>query len=81
MSRIENSKLAVVGAGAVGTSLAYAAMTRGSADEIALYDIQPEKVKAGVLDLAHGSQFTGASRITGAPISFPVSWTRGASRA
>jgi L-lactate dehydrogenase len=65
MSRIENSKLAVVGAGAVGTSLAYAAMIRGSAREIALYDIQPEKVEAEVLDLAHGSQFTGASRITG----------------
>ena len=65
MSVIENSKLAIIGAGAVGTSLAYAAMIRESAREIALYDIRPEKVEAEVLDLAHGSQFTGSARVTG----------------
>jgi len=65
MSVIEQSKLAIIGAGAVGTSLAYAAMIRGSAREIALYDIRPEKVAAEVLDLTHGSQFTGVSRVTG----------------
>ncbi|MEP6481861.1 MAG: L-lactate dehydrogenase [Rhodoglobus sp.] len=65
MSIIENSKLAIIGAGAVGTSLAYAAMIRESAREIALYDIRPEKVDAEVLDLSHGSQFTGATSITG----------------
>ncbi|CAN5231486.1 L-lactate dehydrogenase [soil metagenome] len=65
MSVIENSKLAIIGAGAVGTSLAYAAMIRESAREIALYDIRPEKVEAEVLDLSHGSQFTGAARVTG----------------
>lgn len=65
MSVIENSKLAIIGAGAVGTSLAYAAMIRESAREIALYDIRPEKVEAEVLDLAHGSQFTGATKVEG----------------
>ncbi|HOB57791.1 MAG TPA: NAD(P)-binding domain-containing protein, partial [Rhodoglobus sp.] len=65
MSVIEQSKLAIIGAGAVGTSLAYAAMIRESAREIALYDIRTEKVAAEVLDLAHGSQFTGVSRIQG----------------
>lgn len=65
MAVIENSKLAIVGAGAVGTSLAYAALLRGSAREVALYDIRAEKVEAEVLDLAHGTAFTGASRITG----------------
>lgn len=65
MSVIENSKLAIIGAGAVGTSLAYAAMIRESAREIALYDIRPEKVEAEVLDLAHGSQFTGSASVTG----------------
>ncbi len=65
MSAIEQSKLAIIGAGAVGTSLAYAAMIRESAREIALYDIRTEKVAAEVLDLAHGSQFTGVSRIQG----------------
>jgi len=65
MSVIEQSKLAIVGAGAVGTSLAYAAMIRESAREVALYDIRTEKVEAEVLDLAHGSQFTGVSRVVG----------------
>lgn len=65
MSVIENSKLAIVGAGAVGTSLAYAALIRQSAREVALYDIDSAKVAAEVLDLAHGTQFTGASRVTG----------------
>ena len=62
---LEQSKLAIIGAGAVGTSLAYAAMIRQSAREVALYDIAAERVEAEVLDIAHGSQFTGSSRITG----------------
>ncbi|WP_106210305.1 L-lactate dehydrogenase [Glaciihabitans tibetensis] len=65
MSNSERSKLSIVGAGAVGTSLAYAALIRESAREIALYDIQKAKVDAEVLDLAHGTQFTGSSRIIG----------------
>lgn len=65
MSVIENSKLTVVGAGAVGSSVAYAALIRGSARHVALYDIATEKVDAEVLDLAHGTQFTGTSDITG----------------
>ena len=36
---IENSKLTVIGAGAVGSSVAYAALIRGSARHVALYDI------------------------------------------
>ncbi|MFV0375079.1 L-lactate dehydrogenase [Microbacterium sp.] len=65
MRAIENSKLTVVGAGAVGSSVAYAALIRGSARHVALYDISAEKAEAEVLDLAHGAQFTGASDVTG----------------
>ncbi|MBQ3359576.1 MAG: L-lactate dehydrogenase [Microbacterium sp.] len=65
MEIIENSKLTVVGAGSVGSSVAYAALIRGSARHIALYDIATEKVEAEVLDLAHGTQFTGTSDIIG----------------
>ncbi|MGM1016374.1 MAG: L-lactate dehydrogenase [Actinomycetota bacterium] len=65
MTRIENSKVTVVGAGSVGSSVAYAALIRGSARHIALYDIATEKVEAEVLDLAHGTQFTGTSDIVG----------------
>ncbi|MFC0673975.1 L-lactate dehydrogenase [Brachybacterium hainanense] len=63
------SKLAVIGAGAVGASVAYAAMLRGSAHTIALYDIATAKVDAEVLDLAHGSSLasphTSPARIIG----------------
>ncbi|NYF28438.1 MULTISPECIES: L-lactate dehydrogenase [unclassified Microbacterium] len=65
MEIIENSKLTVVGAGSVGSSVAYAALIRGSARHVALYDIATEKVEAEVLDLAHGTQFTGSSDIIG----------------
>ena len=59
------SRLAVIGAGSVGTSLAYAALIRRSASEVILYDIAQEKTEAEVLDLAHGTQFTGTSRVSG----------------
>ncbi|MBO0596869.1 L-lactate dehydrogenase [Nesterenkonia sp. E16_7] len=65
MSLIENSTLAIVGAGSVGTATAYAAMIRGSARHVRLYDIDAPRVEAEVLDLAHGSQFTGSSDIDG----------------
>ncbi|HAM43543.1 MAG TPA: hypothetical protein DCM67_00770, partial [Propionibacteriaceae bacterium] len=62
---LANSKLTVVGAGSVGTSIAYAALIRGSARQIALYDINDKKVQAEVRDLAHGTQFTPTSVVTG----------------
>ncbi|HWV48721.1 MAG TPA: L-lactate dehydrogenase [Microbacterium sp.] len=65
MAVIENSKVTIVGAGSVGSSVAYAALIRGSARHVALYDIATEKVEAEVLDLAHGTQFTGSSDIIG----------------
>lgn len=65
MAVIENSKVTIVGAGAVGSSAAYAALIRGSARHVALYDIATEKVEAEVLDLSHGTQFTGSSDIIG----------------
>lgn len=55
------SKLAVIGAGSVGTSLAYAALIRGSASHVALFDVNAAKAEAEVLDLAHGTQFTAAA--------------------
>ncbi|MGY5765612.1 L-lactate dehydrogenase [Brachybacterium sp. DNPG3] len=58
-------KLSVIGAGAVGASVAYAALLRGSARTIALYDIKKEKVRAEVLDLAHGSPLAGEAEIIG----------------
>ena len=65
MAVIENSKVTIVGAGSVGSSTAYAALIRGSARHVALYDIATARVEAEVLDLAHGTQFTGSSDISG----------------
>jgi L-lactate dehydrogenase len=65
MSVIKNSTVAIIGAGAVGSSLAYASLIRQSAREVILYDIDSARVEAEVLDLAHGTQFTGASVVTG----------------
>ncbi|GEL94852.1 L-lactate dehydrogenase [Cellulomonas composti] len=65
MVRIENSKLTVVGAGSVGVAVAYAALIRGSARTIALYDIDEPKVTAEVLDLAHGTWLSGSSQVIG----------------
>lgn len=62
---IQTSKVAVIGAGSVGTSLAYAMLIRESARTVALYDLNQEKVDAEVLDLAHGTPFTGASQVMG----------------
>ena len=59
------SKVAVVGAGAVGTAIAYAAQIRGACRELALFDLNAAKVRAEVLDLNHGMQFTPMARITG----------------
>ncbi|WP_269306978.1 L-lactate dehydrogenase [Aeromicrobium sp. HA] len=65
MAVIENSKVAIVGAGSVGTAIAYACLIRGSARTIALYDVNRPKVEAEVLDLQHGALFTGSSQIIG----------------
>ena len=61
----QRSKVSIIGAGAVGTSTAYALLIKRIAGEIALYDVNQAKVEAEVLDLAHGSQFTNPSRIYG----------------
>jgi L-lactate dehydrogenase len=63
--RPEYRKVGVIGAGAVGTSVCYSALISGVADEVALYDIDEAKVRAEVLDLAHGTAFTAAHTMTG----------------
>ena len=61
----KRSKLSIVGAGAVGSSLAYAALIRGSAREIVLYDLDEKTVAAEVADLQHGTQFTPTNKVSG----------------
>lgn len=59
------TKVAVVGAGSVGATLAYACLMRGAARTVALYDIDAAKVQAEVLDLAHGTQFMPMADVIG----------------
>jgi L-lactate dehydrogenase len=59
------NKIAIVGAGGVGATVAYACMIRGIGKQFALYDIDPKKVKSQALDLTHGLQFTPMATIDG----------------
>ncbi|MCD4549224.1 MULTISPECIES: L-lactate dehydrogenase [unclassified Schaalia] len=65
MSTGRPSKIAVVGAGAVGTAVAYACAIKGDARSVVLHDINKAKVEAEALDIAHGIQFTPTSSVEG----------------
>lgn len=57
--------MTIVGAGTVGTAIAYASVIQGVADEVALYDMNGAKALAEVLDLRHGLQFVPPARVEG----------------
>jgi L-lactate dehydrogenase len=59
------SKIAIVGAGSVGATIAYACLIRGVGKTIALYDLDAGKVRAEVLDLDHGIQFVPMANVIG----------------
>jgi L-lactate dehydrogenase len=53
----KSRKVVIVGAGAVGSTFAYALAQRGVADEICLMDMNHDFAAGQVLDLAHGLPF------------------------
>ena len=59
------SKIAIIGAGSVGATIAYACMIRGVGKQLALFDINRAKVDAEVLDLNHGLQFVPMASLEG----------------
>lgn len=61
----KTSKVSIIGAGAVGATLAYAGLMRGFARTVALYDINTAKVEAEALDLAQGVQFMPEATVIG----------------
>ena len=65
MSSSSTSKIAIVGAGSVGATIAYACLIRGVGKQIAIYDIAKAKVDAEVLDLNHGLQFVPMATVEG----------------
>ena len=60
-----NRKIAIIGAGSVGATAAYACQLRGACDAIALYDINAKKAEAHAKDLLHGSPFTPTVDLSG----------------
>lgn len=50
-------KVAIIGAGNVGATLAFTLLVRGEADAISLIDVNAEKALGEVLDLSHGVSF------------------------
>ncbi len=59
------AKIGIIGAGSVGATIAYAALIRGVAREISLFDIARSKVDAEVLDLNHGLLFAPQAKVDG----------------
>lgn len=56
-------KVAIIGAGNVGASIAYALTIKATVSEISLIDINYEKALGEALDLSHGGSFVQASEI------------------
>jgi len=60
---ISGPKIAVVGAGFVGTTFAYSLLIHGLASQIVIIDINQEKAEGEVMDLNHGMPFAYPARI------------------
>lgn len=63
MALMQQRKVAVVGAGAVGSTFAYTLAQSGLADEIVLIDQNEALARGQVMDLAHGQPFFPAVSI------------------
>lgn len=60
---IDNRKVAIIGAGFVGASIAYALTIRDLASEIVLIDIDQKKANGEALDIQHGIPYMGTSSV------------------
>jgi L-lactate dehydrogenase len=61
----ETRKIAIIGAGAVGATVAYACLIRGVGKHLVLHDIDSKKVHAQTLDLNHGLLFVPSATVEG----------------
>src|SRR5688500_15687096 len=76
MPQDKPDKIAIVGAGSVGATIAYACLIRGVGKSIVIHDLNKAKVEAEVLDLNHGLQFVPMATLEG---SDDIEICRGAS--
>lgn len=65
---IDRTRIAIVGAGAVGSTIAYTVMLRGLVQEIVLVDAVPHKAEAEAKDLMHGSMFAPPVELLAGPL-------------
>ncbi len=62
-------KVGIVGAGHVGSTAAYALALRGSATDIVLVDVSPERAAAQAMDIAHAVPVAEPVRVTSGPMT------------
>ncbi|KAB0389652.1 hypothetical protein E2I00_008243, partial [Balaenoptera physalus] len=60
---VSQSKITIVGTGAVGMACAICILLKDLADELALVDVAVDKLKGEAMDLQHGSLFFNTSKI------------------
>ena len=62
-NNINPNKIAIIGAGGVGATTAYALMVQGIGSEIVLTDINKDKAEGEAMDLRHGASFVNPVNI------------------
>ncbi|MBQ6315214.1 MAG: L-lactate dehydrogenase [Mogibacterium sp.] len=60
---INNRKVAIIGAGFVGSSIAYALTIRNLANEIILIDVNKTRAQGEAMDIQHGIPYMGTSSV------------------
>ncbi len=60
---IDNRKVVVIGAGAVGSSIAYALTIRNLARDIVLIDVDEKRAQGEAMDIQHGIPYMGVSSV------------------
>ena len=63
LNTIHNRKVAIIGAGNVGSSIAYALTIRNLATEIILIDVDVKRAEGEALDIQHGIPYMGLSSV------------------
>lgn len=66
---MKQAKIAIIGTGSVGSTVAYSLITRSISAEIMLVDINKEKCKGEVLDLSDSLSFSDTYKVREATIS------------
>ncbi|XP_024620381.1 LOW QUALITY PROTEIN: L-lactate dehydrogenase C chain-like [Neophocaena asiaeorientalis asiaeorientalis] len=83
--KVSQSKITIVGTGAIGMACAICILLKDLADELALVDVAVDKLKGETMDLQHGSLFFNTSKFVSGkvPMRFSLkgytSWAVGLS--